>query len=103
MPNFLKFILLAILVLGIGVFMSMRDHDEAERLAFKGQVTFIEWKSRNHEMPLIEIARSNGTTFRFHHYRIILDSTQLKVGDTITKVGGSKMCEINEKSVPCIE
>ena len=103
MPNFLKFIALAIPVLGIGVFMSIRDHGEAEKLAFSGWVSFIEWESRNHEMPLIEISRSNGTKVKFSHYRIILDSTQLKVGDSIAKVSGSKICEINEKSVPCIE
>lgn len=103
MPKFLKFIALAIPVLGFGVFMSMRDHDAAERLAFSGEVSFIEWKSRNHGMPLIEVVRSNGTKVKFHHHRIILDSTQLKVGDEIAKTAGSKLCEINEKSVLCIK
>jgi hypothetical protein len=103
MPNYLKFIALAIPVLGVGVFMSIRDHDEAEAQAFSGQVSFIEWKSSNHGMPLIEISRSNGTKTKFHHYRIILDSSQLKVGDSIAKISGSKVCEINQISVPCIK
>lgn len=102
MPNFLKFIALAIPVLGIGVLMSMRDYDEAERMGFSGEVSFIEWKSKNHGMPLIEIIRSNGTKIKFHHSRIIIDSTQLKVGDSIIKVSDSKMCKINESAVPCI-
>jgi hypothetical protein len=103
MSKFFKFIALVIPVLGFGVFMGMRDHDATERLAFSGQVSFIEWESSNHGMPLIEVVRNNGTKFKFHHYRIILNSTQLKVGDVITKVGGSKMCKINERSVPCIK
>ena len=103
MPKFLKFIALAIPVLGVGVFMSVRDHDDAERQAFSGQVSFIEWKSSNHGMPLIEISRSNGTKIKFHHYRIILDSSQLKVGDSISKVSGSKLCEINQNPVRCIK
>lgn len=103
MPKLLKFISLVIPVLGIGVFMSIRDYVEAERQAFSGQVSFIEWESRNHGMPLIEISRSNGSKVKFHHERIILDSSQLKVGDLIAKVSGSKVCKINEGSVPCIK
>ena len=103
MPNFVKFIALAIPVLGIGVFMSIRDHGEPERISFSGRVSFIEWESRNHGIPLIEISRSNGTKLKFSSSRITLDSTQLKVGDLIAKVSGSKVCEINEKSVPCIK
>ena len=103
MSNFLKFIALAIPVLCVGVFMSVRDHDEAEQQAFSGLVSFIEWKSSNHGMPLIEISRSNGTKIKFHHYHIILDSSQLKVGDSISKVSGSKSCDINQNPVPCIK
>lgn len=103
MSKFIKFTVLAIPVLGIGVFMSIQDHDEAEQLAFSGRVSFIEWESRNHGMPLIEVSRSNGTKVKFSHYRIILDSTQLKLGDSITKASGSKVCEINKKAVPCIK
>ncbi|MGY8870418.1 MAG: hypothetical protein ACKVJE_08270 [Pseudomonadales bacterium] len=83
--------------------MSIKDHNEAERQGFSGWVSFIEWKSRNHGMPLIEVSRSNGTKIKFHHHRIILDSTQLKVGDLIAKVSGSKVCEINKSSVSCIK
>lgn len=103
MPNFLKFILLAIPVLGIGVFMSIRDYGEVERMAFSGWVSFIEWESRNHGMPLIEISRSNGTKVKFSSTRIILNATDLKVGDSIAKVSGSNTCEINEKPVLCIK
>lgn len=103
MPNFLKFIALAIPVFGIGIFMSYRDYGEAERMAFQGHVSYIDWQSSNHGMPLIEVSRSNGTKAKFSSTRIILDSTQLKVGDSLAKIGGSKSCTINEKSVPCIK
>jgi len=103
MPKFVKFIALAIPVLGVGVFMSIRDHGSAERQGFSGHVSYIEWETRNHGMPLIEITRGNGTKVKFHHHRIILDSSQLKVGDLIAKVSGSKECEINKKLVPCIK
>ena len=103
MPNFFKFIALAIPVLCIGIYMSVRDHGAVERQAFSGRVSFIEWESRNHGMPLIEVSRSNGAKVKFHHHRIILDSSQLKVGDFIAKTSGSKVCEINKESVPCIK
>ena len=103
MSKFMKSIALAIPVLGVGIFMSVRDHSAVERLGFSGRVTFIEWKSRNHGMPLIEIGRDNATKTKFHDRRIILSSSQLKVGDLIIKEGGSKVCEINKKPVPCIK
>lgn len=103
MPNFIKFITLAMPVLGIGIFMSYRDYGEAERIAFQGHVSFIEWQSSNHGMPLIEVSRTNGTKVKFSNTRIILNSSQLKVGDSLAKKGGSKSCTINEKSVPCIK
>ncbi|UZE97303.1 hypothetical protein [Alkalimarinus alittae] len=65
MPNIIKFILLAIPVLSIGIFMSYRDFDEVERIAFDGRVSFIEWESRNHDIPLIEVSRNNGTKVKF--------------------------------------
>ena len=102
MPNFIKFIFIAIPT-HIGVLMSIRDYGEVERVAFSGWVTFIEWESRNHGMPLIEISRKNGTKVKFSSTRIILDSTQLKVGDSISKVRDSYSCTINEQLVPCIK
>ena len=103
MPKFVKFIALAIPVLGIGMFISYRDYGEPERIAFEGHVSFIDWKSKNHGMPLIEVSRSNGTKIKFSSTRITLDSSQLKIGDLLKKTSGSKSCEINEKSVICIK
>lgn len=102
MIKFFKFLLLAVPFLAFAVFVGVREHGAVERKAFSGRVTFIEWKSRNHGMPLIEIVHSNGIEFRFHHHRIALDATQLKVGDTISKVEGSKMCDINQTPILCI-
>ena len=102
-PDFLKFAALAIPVFGIGVFESIRNDKSAERQGFSGFVTYIEWKSRNHGMPLIEISRANGTKTKFHHHLIILDSSQLNVGDSFSKEGGSKICKINNEPVQCLK
>ena len=103
MPNFIKFIALAVPVLGVGVFMSIRDYGEPERMAFDGLVSFIEWESRNHGIPLIEVTRSNGSKVKFSNTRIILNSSNLKVGDSLGKASGSLSCTINGNLVPCIK
>lgn len=103
MPNFIKFIVLAIPFLSIGVFISVRDHGEPEHMAFEGLVSFIDWESRNHGMPLIEVTRKNGTKVKFSSTRIILNSSNLKVGDTLAKVSGSLSCTINGNLVQCIK
>ena len=102
-PDFLKFIALAIPFLGLGLFASMRNDESAERQGFSGFVTYIEWKSRNHGMPLIEISRANGTKTKFHHHRIILDSSQLNLGDSFSKEGDSKICKINNEPIQCLK
>jgi len=104
MSPFLKSFTLAIpILIGLGVGLIIQLPSEVERMAFSGQVTFIDWKSPNHGMPFIEIDRNNGTKVKFSDYRIILNSNQVKVGDSIIKLSGSKSCEINEKSVLCIK
>jgi len=95
--------LLAIPVLGLGIFESIRDYSEVERQAFSGQVSYIDWESKNHQMPLVEITQSNGSKVKFHHTRIVLDSSHLKVGDSITKESGSLECKVNDRIVRCIE
>ena len=100
--NFLKFLLLAIPVLSIGIMMSIQDRNSIEDDHFSGIVRSIEWKSRNHEMPLIFIRNDKGRDFKFHHYRIALKPDQLKVGDHIAKEKGSLMCLINDKEFKCV-
>ena len=95
-------ILFAILV-SIGGFNAYYDHKQPERQSFDGWVSHIEWESANHNMPLIEIKRENGVTRKFHHYRISLNSDQLKVGDTFIKEPGAVHCSINGESVLCVK
>lgn len=83
------FLHLIVFILGVGVYMIVRDYNEAEEQAFSGRVSLIEWNSSHHGVPLIEISRSNGTK-KNHHYRIILDISQLKMGYSIANVSGSK-------------
>ena len=83
--------------------MSIRDYVEPERMAFDGLVSSIDWESRNHGMPLIQVTHSNGTKVKFSSTRIILNSSNLKVGDSLAKVSGSKSCSINGDLVPCIK
>lgn len=80
----------------------VRSYDEPLRMAFSGRVSFIEWESRNHLMPLIEITRESGDKVKFHNTRIVLDGGHLKVGDVIEKESGSKMCTINGNPIRCI-
>ena len=93
---------MATLVLGFGVFQSYLNYKEPEGQSLNGWVSFVDWESRNHGMPLIEIKRENGTVIRFHHTRIALSSDQLNVGDRLIKESGSKYCDINGKSILCV-
>lgn len=102
MPNFLKFICLAIPFFGFAIYVSYLQHGAPQRQAFEGWVYFVDWKSRNHEMPRIEISLRNSSIVIFSSPEIILDQTQLSVGDTVTKASGSKICVINGKPVQCL-
>jgi hypothetical protein len=102
MKKAIIFIALAIPILGFGVAMSYLDHKKPLTQSFNGLVTYIEWRSKNHGMPLIEIKQENGTVKRFHTPRIILKDSQLKVGDRLVKESGSKYCQINSEKVLCL-
>ncbi len=102
MPNLIKFMLLAIPVLGFGMFMGYQDYMIPVEFSAQGKVTSIEWKSSNHGMPIIEISRDNNVINIFSSNRITLNSTQIKVGDSFSKVGGSKACQINKRTLQCV-
>jgi len=102
MPKFFKFILLAIPVLGFGVLNSIWDRNSPVRFSAKGIVTLIEWESRNHGVPRIEIKLKNGKLKRFSSYRIALNSSSVKLGDSFEKVTDSKVCLINNKEIECV-
>jgi len=102
MPNFIKFLMLAIPVLGVGAFMGYNDYMKPVGFSAQGTVTAINWKSRNHGMPVIDIVGNNGVTMQFSSNRITLESSQLKVGDSFKKVSSSKLCQINKNIVQCV-
>ncbi|OCQ23765.1 hypothetical protein A7985_07445 [Pseudoalteromonas luteoviolacea] len=102
MPKFAKFILLAIPTLGLGVLHSIWDRDSSVRFSAKGSVALIEWESRNHGIPRIEIKLKNGELKRFSSSRIILTSSSVKVGDSFEKLKGSNYCLINSEEILCV-
>ncbi|MBE0388663.1 hypothetical protein PLUTE_a5240 [Pseudoalteromonas luteoviolacea DSM 6061] len=65
-------------------------------------MALIEWKSRNHGIPRIEIKLKNGKLKRFTSSRIILNSASVKVGDSFEKLKGSKYCLINREEIQCV-
>ena len=100
-----KFIIVTIgllVLLVVGGTSSYFDYQEPINQSFDGQVTHIDWKSRNHGMPLILLKRENGLEQKLHSSRIALTSAELKVGDMLLKKSGSNECVINGKSVTCI-
>lgn len=103
MKNGVKFILLAVPIFSIGVFNSYLDYKEPVEKSIDAWVYHIDWKSKNHEIPLILLKRDNNTEQKFHHTRIILTSDNLKVGDHLIKKSGSKTCTINDNSVVCLK
>jgi hypothetical protein len=102
MSNFLKFLLLTIPVFAIGIFSSIKNDESIADLRLKGVVVYIDWESKNHGMPLIEIQSITGKVKKFHHYRINLSKSELKVGDDFEKLKGSRFCLINNKEIECI-
>ncbi len=103
MSKFLKFALLAIPVLSIGVYSSYQNHLSVISFEADGVVSYVAWDTKNHGMPLFEIKPEKGTVKKFHHQRIILHKDQIKIGDNFKKLAGSTNCLINNIQVPCIK
>ena len=103
MPKFVKFIALAIPVFGLGAYSSYRDYEEPMRFSAQGIASQIEWQSKNHGIPRIEIKLANGVTKRFSSTRIVLSPSLIAVGDNFAKHKNSKFCQINGKEVQCID
>lgn len=102
MSNFTRFVLLAIPVISLGIWSSIRDHNSPVRFSAKGTVELIEWESKNHGVPRLEIKLRNGKLKRFSSHRIILDSSLIKVGDSFEKYSESKHCLINDVEIQCV-
>ena len=102
MPSIVKFLLLAIPVLGVGMFFGYQDHLNPERFVVEGKVISINWQSRNHGMPVIEIKPKVGATKIFSSNRITLRPELLAIGDSFSKSKNSKFCNINGVGVQCV-
>ena len=103
MTKFLKFLLIATPVIAIGIYSSIHDRYSVIDERFDGIVYHIDWKSKNHGMPLIEIKSRIGKVKKFHHFFISLTSDDIKVGDKFRKVSGSTNCFINDIEMECLE
>jgi hypothetical protein len=91
--------------IGIGVVLPY-VHDSkylaAEKLEFEGFVEYIEWKTKNHALPLFIVKKQNGVTYRFNNGELNLSHGELKVGDKISKTLGSRYCIINSIKTECV-
>ena len=103
MSKFIKFVLLAIPIFCLGIVSSYISHSAPVQFAVSGKVELIEWQSKNHGIPRIEIRLKNGELKRFSSARIILKPEDLQVGDSFEKASNSMFCQINNKEVKCLE
>lgn len=101
--KFIAALLMVIALFVLGGLSSYFDYKEPEGKILNSWVSFIDWKSKNHGMPLILLTRKNGTKQKFHHTRIILTAKDLKVGDHLVKARDSKICEINGEPILCLK
>ena len=102
MNRLFKFLAVAIPCLAIALSTGYWSHKAPERLEFEGVVQSIEWETRNHGMPLIEVSAPKKPVVKFNSNRITLNSSQLKVGDTFSKTSNSIYCLINGVKVQCL-
>jgi hypothetical protein len=101
--KFIACVVVVVIFFGIAALDTYYSYKEPERQRLNGRVSFIDWKSRNHLIPLILLKRKNGTEQKFHHSRITLTSKDLKVGDLLVKESNSKTCQINGEPIVCVE
>lgn len=103
MKKVIIFVIMAIVVIVLGVTNSRYDYQGPVRQKLNGSVSFIDWQSKNHGMPLILLKSRSGIEQKFHHQRIALTKENLKVGDLLLKESNSKTCKINGMDIQCIQ
>lgn len=95
----------AFLTVGIG-FVLPAVHEsrylKAENISLDGVVTHIEWKTKNHAQPLIELKATDGSLHSLDDGELNFKEGQLNVGDAIIKKSGSRYCYINKMEFECI-
>lgn len=98
----MKLLVGLLLLSSVAIPLMYNDYMKPIRFHADGTVSSIEWKSRNHGMPVIGIRIENGTIKTFTSNRITLTSEKISIGDSFRKVSDSKYCDINENSVLCV-
>ena len=87
-----------------GLLVINYDSGSVTNLSFEGKVTAIDWKSKNHSLPMITIQESESNqTLVLSHYTISLEEGDLDIGDTISKAKGSSECSINGIVTRCVQ
>jgi hypothetical protein len=96
-------IVLAIITLIVfSHFSNKALRNKSYNFSANGIVHSIEWKSKNHALPLIVIKIENGYK-RFSSTGIILTQDTVKVGDQFQKESKSIFCLINKLKIKCVE
>ncbi len=98
--------IIVFLTVGVGFILPAAHKSkylEAEGLGFEGVVTHIEWKTKNHALPLFKIEDANGSLYSLNNGELNLKKSQLHVGDAIIKGSGSRYCYINKVEFECVD
>jgi len=92
------FICLSVMV---GFFM-YQDYHEAYTFSANGIVVEAKWNTKNHGMSLFLI-KEKFTNKKLHHWKVLLEPEQIKVGDSFYKEAASKFCTINGRTIQCVK
>ena len=103
MNKHIKIIIVLILFFSLGALGFYGHFMEADNFEADGIVIEAKWNTRNHQMSLFNIRENNGSEKSFHFYRVTLKENEIKVGDRFVKKSKSKICNINGKSILCVE
>lgn len=101
--NKLFSLIAVLLVTLIAIFAIKSDATKLKRMSVEGHVWHIDWESKNHKLPLIEIKQKNGVVKKFSGTGVVLTSDTVEEGDHFRKLSGSKNCFINEIEVECLK
>ncbi len=96
-----KFVILFVVFIGLplAIFSIVMKNNEAKNFYADGFVVNVEWETRNHGAPLIEIQQINGEIKSINSTAVVLSEWQIKVGDSFRKDAGSLHCEINGRQI----
>jgi hypothetical protein len=102
MPEFRKFLIIAIPFLSLAALVSYCTRESALDFYAEGTVVTAKWNTKNHQMSLFEIKTHTGKVKRLLQTNVVLKREQIKVGDMFKKVKGSPTCLINQVETLCV-